>query len=211
MLTDGEVSDATAIIRWANENAQHMRMFTVGHPSPFPSPSIASSLVSDVCLSTLLILHSPSLLPWQLGVGRGSSQHLVRGLARATSGSCVFLDEAAEIPAKVMTLLDRAMQPCITNVQVDWTPLQKYLTPGHPHPLVPTSNPYAGQAGITGFNCDRCHQTFAFGAGHVANHCAPCGYDECSACAASHGQAPGTGCIRDALSHSETESLVHQR
>ncbi len=51
----------------------------------------------------------------------------MRGLATATNGQCAFIKNTAEIASKVAELLERALQPCYTQVTVDSSALEAWL------------------------------------------------------------------------------------
>ena len=57
---------------------------------------------------------------FSFGLGRSPSRSLVKGLARATNGRFVFIPPDASVDVYVGEQLQKALQPCITNVQVQW-------------------------------------------------------------------------------------------
>jgi len=57
-----------------------------------------------------------------LGIGSGADRHLVKGIARAGKGLPSFSSYGEDIAAKVMRQLKQAVQPCIHDVKIDWSP-----------------------------------------------------------------------------------------
>jgi hypothetical protein len=57
---------------------------------------------------------------FSFGLGRSPSRSLVKGLARATNGRFVFIPPNTSADVHVGEQLQKALQPCITNVQVKW-------------------------------------------------------------------------------------------
>jgi hypothetical protein len=64
-------------------------------------------------------------------LGRSPSRSLVKGLARAANGRFVFIPPESSVDVHVGEQLQKALQPCITNVQVQW----------HLGTVIPTSVP----------------------------------------------------------------------
>ena len=54
------------------------------------------------------------------GIGAGASQHLVRGIARASNGAAEFISPGERIEAKVMRQFKRVFAPAITDARVEW-------------------------------------------------------------------------------------------
>jgi Ca-activated chloride channel family protein len=54
------------------------------------------------------------------GIGRGVSEHLIRGVARATDGAAEFIFPGERIELKVMQQFHRMGVPYAEQVQVDW-------------------------------------------------------------------------------------------
>lgn len=54
------------------------------------------------------------------GIGRGASEHLIRGLARATGGAAEFIFPGERIQAKVLKQLSRSRSPYFNEIDVDW-------------------------------------------------------------------------------------------
>ncbi|CAF1362603.1 unnamed protein product [Adineta ricciae] len=57
---------------------------------------------------------------FSFGLGSSPSRSLVKGLARATNGRFVFIPPNTSVDIHVGEQLQKALQPCITDVQVKW-------------------------------------------------------------------------------------------
>ncbi len=87
--------------------------------------------VLDLCRSMVT-----STRIFSFGLGHSPSRSLVKGLARATNGRFVFIPPNASVDVYVGEQLQKALQPCITNVQVKWNlgvPVQS--APTHSQPV----------------------------------------------------------------------------
>ncbi|CAF4005964.1 unnamed protein product [Rotaria sp. Silwood1] len=71
--------------------------------------------VLDLCRSM-----ATSTRIFSFGLGQSPSRSLVKGLARATNGRFVFIPPNANVDVYVREQLQKALQPCITNVRVKW-------------------------------------------------------------------------------------------
>ena len=71
--------------------------------------------VLDLCRSM-----ATSTRIFSFGLGKSPSRSLVKGLARATNGRFVFIPPNASVDVYVGEQLQKALQPCLTNVQVKW-------------------------------------------------------------------------------------------
>ncbi|CAF3386301.1 unnamed protein product [Rotaria sp. Silwood2] len=72
--------------------------------------------VLDLCRSM-----STSTRIFSFGLGSSPSRSLVKGLARATNGRFVFIPpNTTSVDVYVGEQLRKALQPCITNVQIKW-------------------------------------------------------------------------------------------
>ncbi|CAF3977078.1 unnamed protein product, partial [Rotaria sp. Silwood1] len=72
---------------------------------------------------------------FSFGLGKSPSRSLVKGLARATNGRFVFIPPNANVDVYVGEQLQKALQPCITNVRVKWNlgvPVQSAPTQSPP-------------------------------------------------------------------------------
>ena len=66
---------------------------------------------------------------FSLGLGSSASRYLVKGIARAGSGTSIFASEREDLRTKVMSQLKNAIQPALSNVQIYWkdnAPSQTY-------------------------------------------------------------------------------------
>ena len=54
------------------------------------------------------------------GLGHGVSRELVSGMARAGGGAAEFILEEKNLVDKVLRQFRRALQPAITNLNLDW-------------------------------------------------------------------------------------------
>jgi hypothetical protein len=61
---------------------------------------------------------SSSTRIFSFGLGRSPSRSLVKGLARATNGRYVFIPPGTSVDVYIGEQLEKALQSCITNVQV---------------------------------------------------------------------------------------------
>jgi hypothetical protein len=57
---------------------------------------------------------------FSFGLGNSPSRSLVKGLARTTNGRFVFIPPKTSVDVHVGEQLQKALQPCITNVQIKW-------------------------------------------------------------------------------------------
>src|ERR1700722_635187 len=57
---------------------------------------------------------------FSFGLGQSPSRSLVKGLARSTNGHFVFIPPNTNVDIYVGEQLQKALQPCITNVQIKW-------------------------------------------------------------------------------------------
>jgi Ca-activated chloride channel family protein len=69
------------------------------------------------------------------GIGRGASQHLVRGLARAGRGAAEFIHPGERIEAKVMRQFSRVFAPALGDVRLDWSGLRAAAIPARIGPV----------------------------------------------------------------------------
>lgn len=71
--------------------------------------------VIDLCRSMVL-----STRIFSFGLGTSPSRSLVKGLARSTNGRFVFIPPKSSVDVYVGEQLQKALQPSITNVHVQW-------------------------------------------------------------------------------------------
>jgi hypothetical protein len=71
---------------------------------------------------------------FSFGLGHAPSRSLVKGLARATNGRFVFIPPNSSVDTHVGEQLQKALQPCITNIKIRWNL-------NHPVMSVPTQPP----------------------------------------------------------------------
>ena len=101
-------------LKWIEENApkqgraRQIFLLTDGEISNV-------SEVLDLCRSM-----ATSTRIFSFGLGASSSRSLVKGLARSTNGRFVFIPPNSSVDTYVAEQLKKALQPCLTNVQVKW-------------------------------------------------------------------------------------------
>ncbi|MEC7987138.1 MAG: VIT and VWA domain-containing protein, partial [Myxococcota bacterium] len=66
---------------------------------------------------------------FSFGIGSGVSEHLVRGIARASRGATEFIHPKERIEPKVLRMFGRLSTPALTNIQVDWGELTVEQSP----------------------------------------------------------------------------------
>ena len=64
--------------------------------------------------------HAGTTRFFTFGIGAGASQHLVRGIARASGGAAEFIAPGERIEAKVMRQFKRLLAPALVDVKVEW-------------------------------------------------------------------------------------------
>ncbi len=72
---------------------------------------------------------------FSFGIGSAPSQHLVRGLARASRGACEFISENENIADKVLRTFSRIASPVITDVELDWAGSEAAAAPADVPPI----------------------------------------------------------------------------
>jgi len=101
-------------LKWIEENApnqgraRQIFLLTDGEISNV-------SQVLDLCRSM-----ATSTRIFSFGLGASPSRSLVKGLARSTNGRFVFIPPNSSVDTYVGEQLQKALQPCLTNVQVKW-------------------------------------------------------------------------------------------
>jgi len=71
--------------------------------------------VMDLCRSI-----STSSRIFSFGLGHAPSRSLIKGLARSTNGRFTFIPPGTSVDIYVAEQLQKALEPCITNVKVKW-------------------------------------------------------------------------------------------
>jgi Ca-activated chloride channel family protein len=71
--------------------------------------------VMDLCRSM-----STSSRIFSFGLGHSPSRSLIKGLARSTNGRFTFIPPGTSVDIYVAEQLQKALEPCITNVKVKW-------------------------------------------------------------------------------------------
>ncbi|CAF4350979.1 unnamed protein product, partial [Adineta steineri] len=69
----------------------------------------------DLCRSM-----STSSRIFSFGLGHSPSRSLIKGLARSTNGRFTFIPPGTNVDIYVAEQLQKALEPCITNVKVKW-------------------------------------------------------------------------------------------
>ncbi len=73
--------------------------------------------------------HAAHARVFTFGIGAGSSQHLVNGLARAGGGAAEFIHPGERIEPKVVRQFGRLLSPALTDVRVSWGGLDAKQSP----------------------------------------------------------------------------------
>ena len=73
--------------------------------------------------------HAGHARVFTFGIGAGSSQHLVNGLARAGGGSAEFIHPGERIEPKVVRQFGRLLSPALTDVRASWGGLDAKQSP----------------------------------------------------------------------------------
>ena len=74
---------------------------------------------SSACID-LVRKHNSNNRVFTLGIGPSADRHLVKGLARAGTGTSNFTTLGESITPKILSQLKNALQPCISEVSVKW-------------------------------------------------------------------------------------------
>jgi Ca-activated chloride channel family protein len=76
----------------------------------------------------LVARHAEQCRVFTFGIGRGVSEHLVRGLARAGGGAAELIHPGERLEPKVLRQFARLASGAIRNVRMDWGKLRPDLT-----------------------------------------------------------------------------------
>jgi len=80
----------------------------------------------DACVSFVHGSMASNVRMFTFGIGNGVDRNLVRKLATAAHGECEFITSnevgTDAFAIKIMTQLQRALQPSINNLRIDWSP-----------------------------------------------------------------------------------------
>jgi len=79
--------------------------------------------------------HADGARVFTFGIGAGASEHLVRGVARATGGVCEMIFPGERLPPKVLRTFHRVRCPFVGKVSVDWGPLAVEPAPASAGPV----------------------------------------------------------------------------
>lgn len=74
--------------------------------------------------------HADHASIFSFGIGAGASEHLVRGVARASRGTSEMIFPGERIEPKVLRTFDRVRTPSLSDVRVDWKGLVVEQAPG---------------------------------------------------------------------------------
>lgn len=79
--------------------------------------------------------HAEHATVFSFGIGAGASEHLVRGVARASRGASEMIFPGERIEPKVLRMFDRVRTPALPDVRVDWKGLNVEQAPARTPPL----------------------------------------------------------------------------
>lgn len=78
--------------------------------------------------------HAEHATVFSFGIGAGASEHLVRGVARASRGACEMIFPGERIEPKVLRMFDRVRTP-VLDARIDWKGLRVEQAPGRTPPV----------------------------------------------------------------------------
>jgi len=73
--------------------------------------------------------HQSKARVFTFGIGAGASDHLVKGVARASRGASEFIAPGERIEAKVLRMFNRVRTPALNDARVDFGSLQVEMAP----------------------------------------------------------------------------------
>lgn len=73
--------------------------------------------------------HAQSTRIFAFGIGAGASEHLVRGVARASRGAADFIYPGERIESKVLQMFSRVSTPALTGLRMEWGGMNVVQTP----------------------------------------------------------------------------------
>ena len=80
--------------------------------------------VIDLCAG-----YAATVRVFAFGIGAGVSEHLVRGMARASQGEAEFIYPGERLEPKVLRMFGRVHTPAFKNVHIDWGALEVEQAP----------------------------------------------------------------------------------
>ena len=84
-------------------------------------------VANEAACIALAAEHAAAVRIFTFGIGYGASEHLVKGLARASGGKAEFIHPNERIEPVVMRQFARAAAPSLDNVRLDWGGLKPEL------------------------------------------------------------------------------------
>lgn len=90
---------------------------------------------NEAAVIALCQQHRATARVFAFGIGAGVSEHLVRGVARASGGAAEFIYPGERIEPKVLRMFGRVSTPALGEVSVDWNGLQVEQAPRRTPPV----------------------------------------------------------------------------